>query len=86
MKLTFATWNINGGADAGDTARLHRQMAPLAGLGLPAAVIRECKYRDKGNARTSRKMTAGRRLLSAGACQGRAQPRGSCPPPGHQEP
>lgn len=53
MKLTFATWNIKGGgAGAGDAARLRRQMAVLAGLGLSAAAIQECKYWDRGNFRT----------------------------------
>lgn len=35
MKFTFATWNIkNGGIDAGDNARLRRQMVLLAAHGL----------------------------------------------------
>jgi endonuclease/exonuclease/phosphatase family metal-dependent hydrolase len=50
MKLTFLTWNIkNGGADAGDYARLCRQMELLAGLGLSAAAIQECKYWDESD-------------------------------------
>lgn len=53
MKLTLATWNIKaGGTDAGNTARLHRQMALLAGLGLSAAALQECKYWNKENYRT----------------------------------
>ena len=50
--LTFATWNIKGGVDGGDDGRLHRQMALLAGLGLSAAAIQECKDWDLGNFRT----------------------------------
>jgi endonuclease/exonuclease/phosphatase family metal-dependent hydrolase len=53
VKLTLATWNIKaGGTDAGDTARLHRQMALLAGLGLSAAALQECKCWNKENYRT----------------------------------
>lgn len=33
MKLTYATWNVpGGGTDAGDTARLRRQMRLLEEL------------------------------------------------------
>jgi hypothetical protein len=53
MKLACATWNIKGGGTgAGDAARLRRLMALLAGLGLSAAAIQECKYWDRGNFRT----------------------------------
>ena len=53
MKLTFATWNIKGGGmDAGDDARLRRQMALLAGLGLSGAAIQECKDWERENFRT----------------------------------
>lgn len=53
MKLTFATWNIKGGGtDAGDDARLRRQMALLAGLVPSVAAIQECKDWDLGNFRT----------------------------------
>jgi endonuclease/exonuclease/phosphatase family metal-dependent hydrolase len=52
MKLTFATWNINGGgAGAGDGARLRHQMALVAALRPSAAAIQECKYWDRGNFR-----------------------------------
>jgi hypothetical protein len=52
MKLTFVAWNISGGgSDAGDDARLRRQMALLAALRPSAAAIQECKYWDGGNFR-----------------------------------
>lgn len=47
MKLIFGTWNIKGGIDAGDDARFRRQMALLAGLGLSAVAIQECKDWDE---------------------------------------
>lgn len=53
MKFTFATWNIKGGGtDAGDDARLRRQMALLAGLGPSGVAIQECKYWERENFRT----------------------------------
>lgn len=40
VKLAFATWTMKGGGtDSGDGARLRRQMALLAGLGLSAAAF-----------------------------------------------
>jgi endonuclease/exonuclease/phosphatase family metal-dependent hydrolase len=51
--LTFATWNIkNGGADAGDDARLRRQMALLAGLQPSVVALQECKHWDRENFRS----------------------------------
>jgi endonuclease/exonuclease/phosphatase family metal-dependent hydrolase len=52
MKLTFATWNIQAGTDAGDDARLRRQMTLLAARGLSAVAVQECKDWEKGNFRT----------------------------------
>lgn len=51
-QLTFGSYNLNGGMDAGDDARLRRQMALLAGLSLSGVAIQECKYWDHGNFRT----------------------------------
>jgi endonuclease/exonuclease/phosphatase family metal-dependent hydrolase len=53
MELTFVTWNIrDGGTDAGDDARLRRQMALLAAIRPSAVAIQECKHWDRDNYRT----------------------------------
>lgn len=49
VNLAFASWNItNGDVDAGDDARLHRQIAVLAGLGPSARFVALAGYRDAG--------------------------------------
>jgi endonuclease/exonuclease/phosphatase family metal-dependent hydrolase len=55
MNLTFATWNIlSGGIDAGDDARLRRQMALLVELQPSVIAIQECKHWDQGDFRALR--------------------------------
>jgi endonuclease/exonuclease/phosphatase family metal-dependent hydrolase len=52
MKFSFATWNLKGGPDSEDDARLRRQMALLAARGLSVAAVQECKDWERGNLRT----------------------------------
>ncbi len=74
MKLTVGTWNLRGGGiDAGSDARLRRELAVLAGLGLSAVALQECRHWNRDYYRTlhlAEQQLAMRAFLSRSAHHG----------------